>query len=568
MNEWIKKFFDQIKTLWTKWGLVQKLILIGIVVAAIAGTIALFSISASPSMVPVIDVPIRDEETLDRIITRINAEGVRTSLSSTGVIMVQDDRTARQMRTILIREDLIPSGTSPWEIFYRERWTITDFERNVNLQRANTQMVIEHIKALDDIDDASVTLVVPPKELFASQQDPTTASIILTPAPGSDIIENRKKIEGIQKLVLNAVPGLIADNITITDNNSNVLNDFEGMQAFDDLNLTIRQQKFISEKETEYRRKILASLQNTFTAERVRDLDIKIDMDMSKKQISTTQLLPTILKPRTPGLPYDDSQYVESIPGSLQTTSTNWEGTGFNPEGPPGVEGQTTPVMRDMSNLYGTVNQETHFENNEISRQQIEEEKSPMIDRVTVSVNIDGQWVPKYDEEGNPVVLPNQTIEREYIPVPAEILANTQLLIQDAIGYNQNRGDSVSVQNIPFDRTKEFADADAAYFRSKQFELFGIIALSSIAGLLIIFIAVKLVMREMERRRRLREEELSRQHQMMRESALRQAEEEGVEVSMSVEERKRMELQENAINMAKEHPEDVAQLIRTWLLEE
>jgi flagellar M-ring protein FliF len=37
---------------------------------------------------------------------------------------------------------------------------------------------------------------------------------------------------------------------------------------------------------------------------------------------------------------------------------------------------------------------------------------------------------------------------------------------------------------------------------------------------------------------------------------------------MSVEERKRMELQENAINMAKEHPEDVAQLIRTWLLEE
>jgi flagellar M-ring protein FliF len=37
---------------------------------------------------------------------------------------------------------------------------------------------------------------------------------------------------------------------------------------------------------------------------------------------------------------------------------------------------------------------------------------------------------------------------------------------------------------------------------------------------------------------------------------------------MSVEERKRLELQEHAINMAKEHPEDVAQLIRTWLREE
>jgi flagellar M-ring protein FliF len=291
-------------------------------------------------------------------------------------------------------------------------------------------------------------------------------------------------------------------------------------------------------------------------------------MDMSKQQVSTTELLPTILKPRTPGLPYDDSQFVESIPGSLQTTSTNWEGTGFNPEGPPGVEGQTTPVMRDMSNLYGTVNQETHFENNEISKRQVEEEKSPMIDRVTVSVNIDGQWAIKYDEEGNPIIRPNNSIEREYTPVAPEYLSYTQELIQDAIGFNEARGDSVTVQNIPFDRTIEFAEADAAYFRAQQFQLFGIIALSSIAGLLIIFIAVKLVMREMERRRRLREEELSRQHQMMRESALRQAEEEGVEVSMSVEERKRMELQENAINMAKEHPEDVAQLIRTWLLEE
>jgi flagellar M-ring protein FliF len=82
------------------------------------------------------------------------------------------------------------------------------------------------------------------------------------------------------------------------------------------------------------------------------------------------------------------------------------------------------------------------------------------------------------------------------------------------------------------------------------------------------FVVFRLVSREMERRRRLREEELSRQQQAMRESALLEAENEGVEVSMSVEEKRRMELQESAINMAKEHPGDVAQLIRTWLMEE
>ena len=39
-------------------------------------------------------------------------------------------------------------------------------------------------------------------------------------------------------------------------------------------------------------------------------------------------------------------------------------------------------------------------------------------------------------------------------------------------------------------------------------------------------------------------------------------------ISMSVEESRRAELLENAINLAKEHPEDVALLIRTWLMEE
>ena len=38
MNEWMKKFFEQLKTLWSKWTLVQKLILAGIVLTAVAGT--------------------------------------------------------------------------------------------------------------------------------------------------------------------------------------------------------------------------------------------------------------------------------------------------------------------------------------------------------------------------------------------------------------------------------------------------------------------------------------------------------------------------------------------------
>jgi flagellar M-ring protein FliF len=568
MKEWIKKFIAQIKTLWGKWSLVQRIILIGIVLAAVVGMGVLVGVSSSPVMVPVIDTPIRNEEIMDRIVARINEEGVKTSISPAGILLVPDEKTARRIRSILIREDLIPSGTDPWSIFDRERWTITDFERNVNLHRAITQMITDHIKALDDVDNAVVDIVNPKQELFQADQNPVTASVIITPKPGSDITENRKKIEGIQKILKFAVEGLKDENIVITDQNGIILNDFEGMANIDRQSLIERQQKYIRQIEAHYRAIVLKSLQEIYTADRVRDLNIKIDMDMSQKAINTDEFFPITIQPDNPNTPYDDSRLVESITRSKSTSTTEWEGTGFNPEGPPGVEGQTTPAFRDMSNLYGKVKQETLTNNEEINRRSIQEERSPSIDRVTVSVNIDGQWKWKYDEKKNPVLLSDGSIEREYTPVSPEDLRATQVLIQNAVGYNQTRGDAVTVENIRFDRTRQFVEEDAAYFRSKQMQTTILIFLAGLALILIAFVVFRLISREMERRRRLREEELSRQHQMMRESALRQAEEEGVEVSMSVEERKRMEIQENAINMAKEHPEDAAQLIRTWLLED
>ena len=66
----------------------------------------------------------------------------------------------------------------------------------------------------------------------------------------------------------------------------------------------------------------------------------------------------------------------------------------------------------------------------------------------------------------------------------------------------------------------------------------------------------------------MREEEMLRKSQMEREKTLWDAQEASMGVEMSVEERKRAEMQENVLSMAKDHPEDVAMLIRTWLMEE
>jgi flagellar M-ring protein FliF len=137
--DWLRKLIAQISGLWGKWSLAQRVVLVGIGGAVIAGFAALVSVSSSPTMVPVFSAPIRDEAALDRIVARIDQEGISAVVNASGVVQVEDKKTAQRMRAILIREDLVPSGIDPWDIFDRERWTTTDFERNVNLQRAITR---------------------------------------------------------------------------------------------------------------------------------------------------------------------------------------------------------------------------------------------------------------------------------------------------------------------------------------------------------------------------------------------------------------------------------------------
>lgn len=568
MNEWLKKLVSSLKELWAKWTLVQKIILFAVVAVVIVALVLLLNFSAKPTTVPLFNRPITDETVRDNILDRLSLENVEAEVNSAGIISVKDESTARRMRAVLVREDLIPTDVDPWAVFDTERWSITDFERDVNKLRAITQVVTQHIEALDDVDDANLVITMPERTLFASEQQPATASVIIYQKPGSDITTNKKKIQGIQKLLQLAVEGLTPENITIADANGNIINDFEGMEASERVDIIAKEQALVRQLEMEYRARVLGSLQQIFGTDRVRDLNIKIDMDMSKRQVSGVEYSPVTIREDNPNTPYDDSEFRDYLPISSETVTRVWTGTGYNPEGPAGVEGQNPPVYSDMSNLYGTSEETGVKQNNVINTEEYQEERSPTIDRVTVSVNIDGTWARKYDEEGKLIINSNGTIAREYIPVEASILTSATRLVENAVGYNRNRGDSVTVQNIQYDRSAQFAEEDMAYIRAKNQRTTILISIACVAAVLLAFMAFRMISREVERRRRLRQEELLRQAQLERERTIMEAEQAGMEVTMSVEERHRAELQENAIMMAKEHPEDVAMLIRTWLMEE
>jgi flagellar M-ring protein FliF len=568
MGEWFRKLFDQIKTLWGKWSVVQRIILISVIVGAIIGIVLLISFNASPSTINILTQPVNDPTLLNRITTRLDQEGIQYTVTPESSLVAPNNQVAQAARNILFREDLIPSGTDPYGLFDLDRWTITDYERDVNLLRARTDQVEMHIEAISEIDNAEVVLTIPEKTLFIEDRDPVTASVIITPSFGSNILNNQNQIMGVERLTQLAVEGLLAENIVISGPDGIQINNWDNLELVTELEIRDMELAMKRRQERQTMNQIKSALSTIFTADRIEVANIEYVMDYGNTETESTEYTPIITVQDNPRTPFDETDFVESITLSEQTFSESFEGSQFLPQGPIGTEGQTPPAVQDVQDLNGNYVRNEKTTNNVVNSSTTIERGSASVQRVTLGVAIDGIWRWEYDDNGSVKLNPDGSIVRNYVPVSDEELEKARLLIRDAVGYNQDRGDSVTVVTLPFDRSEEHLAEDEEFRAQQQLQNLILYILIGIAILLVSFIIFRLVTREIERRRRLREEELARQHQAMREAALRSAEEETSEVEMSVEDRARLEMQENAINIAREHPEDVAQLIRTWIMEE
>lgn len=592
MNDWLKNTIAKFKNLWASWKPVQKAIAAGILVAVIVVLVIVFKGSSKTTAVLVLPDPITDQSTRDAVVYRLYEENMKPTVSSDGRIYLDDEITAKKARTILITEGLVPTRIDVFsQMLDVTSWSTTDFERERSDLRRVTEQVRQHIETIDDIASADVVINPGQNALFAEQRVPASASVTLRFKSGSVLQNDKKKIRGIQNLILRSVSGLTEDNIIILDVDGNTLNNFAEMAEMDRLSLIERTEKFKLKLASEKRAKVLKSLQNFYTEDRVRDLDVNVDMDTSKVNSDKTIHTPIIITEQDPSKPYDTTEKRDYLPISSQTITKEWTGTGYNPEGPAGVEGQNPPVYSDMSNVIGKSTETGVTQNNVVNVEHRVEERMPAVDRITVSVNIDGRWEKITDGSGRPIFVTEKNIDdlrtrysdwedagkyrfalghilRIYTPLSMDELEQTANYLQGAIGYDASRNYRVVVTNIKFDRTREQDSEDADIIRKENTRRTIMLVFVGIIVILVAFIVFRMISRELERRRRLREEEILRRQQAEREKALWDAKQEGMEVTMSVEERKRTELQENAIAMAKEHPEDVAMLIRTWLMED
>ncbi len=570
MNEWFKKTFGTIKEKWSKWKPVQKLILIGIVVLLVAGIVIMVSVSSRKTSVRLFNAPVESGQQAS-IISRLERDGIKADIDSDGYITVENDAVAKKYRSRLVAEGYEPTQVDPYSLFDTQKWSRTSFDDDVNWKRAQEASLAQHLEQLDGIREANVMLSLPKAATFKNAQNPTTASVVIYPRAGSDVLEGKKSVKGIMHLIMRSIEGLKEEDITILNGDTNEeVSDLSGLEDADHQKNVENQQKWIRKQEAYYQSQVVNALQSTFGAKRVTIANMKIDMDMSERSYTATEYSGVTIKPDNPNTIYDDSEVRDSLVLSEELVDKKHTGTGYNPEGPAGVEGQNPPVYSDMSNVIGETTESGVKRNYVMNQKNTAGKEEPKIDRLTISVNIDGTWqYPLYDPETKKVRLSDSGgYERTYVPISDEVLAQVTKLVQSAVGYDASRGDSVVVTNIPFDHQDEFREEDEKFRKAQRTKMTIFISLIAIAIILVLFIAFRLISKEIERRRRIREEEELRRQQQQREAALWEAKEQGMEVTLSVEERKRAELQENAIAMAKNHPEDVAMLIRTWLMEE
>jgi flagellar M-ring protein FliF len=561
--EYIKNLISK----FTQLPLTSKLI-IGASAVALIGAILVVVFVSKPATKVLLYPQALSPEDFARVTKKLSELNIPFETKDNKFILVENDETKQQAKMKLAWEGIIPNNIKGFELFDTQSFTTTDFERNVNLHRAIVGEIERHLKMIDDIEDVKIILPFQKETLFQDNQTEKTASVIITPSPYSDIRENKKKIKAIVELVAKGVDGLKPENIVVVDNQGNVLSDLLiGDEVSDDIRAAKEQIK-VKEK---IKREIIDRVQETLSKAISPDrLIVSADVDMrwDKKEIEQNKIIPTVVKQDNPLTPYDESEVEVNVPISKKTTKEDFKGPAYIPEGPPGVEANVPPGIKEKVDKFTTYNKNEEIVNYEVSKEAVKQKNQPYdINRISVAVAVDGTWQVE-TKNGEPVIDENGNVKRKFYPPTDEELRNIEQWVKDAVGYNPYRGDKVSVTFIKFDRAKQFSKEDEELLRKYQIRRILIATILVLVVLFLMMLLYRAIMKEILRRRRLREEELARQQQLMREAALRAAEQEGAMVELSVEEKARMELLESIVTLAREKPEVAARVIRTWISEE
>jgi flagellar M-ring protein FliF len=328
-------------------------------------------------------------------------------------------------RLMLSGKGLPTAGSVGYEIFDNaSALGQTDFVQQLNRQRALEGELARTIRSLDGITSARVHLVLPKRQLFEDEAEQPSAAVTIGVGgrePGPD------QVRAMQNLVAGAVPNLKPDRVTVVDQHAKTLSGGDtGMAAEADGRKTEIEQRIAKQ--------VKGLVEGIVGSGKAR-VNVSAEVDMARVTTQEEKFDP-------------DGQVVRSE----TTADENSRDNQANGSGQASVAANIPGGTSDSSTSGSASGKQESTTNYEISKSVRTEVQEPgTIKRLSVAVAVDGATAVGKNGKPGP-----------YTPRSAEEMQRIDQLVRTAVGFNQQRGDQVSVINVKFPSTDEGGGVTAA----------------------------------------------------------------------------------------------------------
>jgi len=385
------------------------------------------------------------ESDASEVVSALEQQGIDYRIDERmGAILVPSSRL-HETRIALAAAGLPKSSGFGFELLEQQgAFGASEFMESARYQRALEGELGRTIGSLADVRGVRVHLALPKRSLFLRDQEKPSASILLNLYPGRTLESHQA--QAIVHLVSSSVPGLEPGRVTLIDQSGRLLSSRENDL---ELGLTMSQFEYSRRLEQSYGRRveeILTPILGTgrVHAQVVADVDFTVVESTEELHDGDPQTLRSeqLSEQRTEGSPLPFG-----IPGSLSNQPPSG---GFAATGGGGEKGAGSPPVSTSRNS---------VRNFEVDRT-VRHVRSPtgVVKRMSVAVVVDD--VVGHDEDGNPIKKPLSKGE----------LSDLTLLVKKAVGFDEERGDSVHILNASFQTSDVAAlDADESLLRQPWF---------------------------------------------------------------------------------------------------
>uniref|UniRef100_A0A831TWX5 Flagellar M-ring protein n=1 Tax=Geobacter metallireducens TaxID=28232 RepID=A0A831TWX5_GEOME len=370
-------------------------------------------------------------EDAGEIVTKLKEQKVPYRIAPDGkAILVPSDKVY-DLRLSLASEGLPQGGGVGFEIFDRKNFGMTEFVQKLNYQRALQGELSRTIGQIAGVEQARVHLAIPEKALFKEDEKPATASVVLKVKGQRQLRDS--DVQGIVHLVASSIEGMSPEHVTVLDQKGKLLSRNSPVDAAGKMTASMQEVQRAYERSTEER---LQSL-----------LDKAVGAGRSVARVSAVFDFRQVER-------YEEKYDPETVVRSEQRSEESMGGAGAA-AGVPGVQtnlGRAPGGAAGAAGPSGSRNDETL--NYEVSRSTARTiEPVGTLSKVSVAILVDGKYeAPAAGKDG-------KEAKPRYAPRSPAELQQIEALVKGAVGFNAERGDQVTVANIPFQDT---ADAGAA----------------------------------------------------------------------------------------------------------